>query len=228
MISTSDKPLTLTEAARLIYQTSQPTAEQVYRVLARIKGGVLKGTRGGKSGWTTTTESVAEYLARQSVYHQAARQDGPARNGRQPPPLTSIPTLPEEHSRTLRTAYGEMLKEYFLAVLLRRKRDHRSKLFQRCVVATQFALIVFVFWLGAATVRQGMAPIASERRAVEKWIEENAGGRFQVIEWYASEPSAEGMIVPVEYRYYRKGAKPVETHRTFLVVGDEVKLLDNE
>lgn len=228
MTSTDDKPLNLVQAARLIYRTPQPTPEQVYRVLARMKGGVLKGTRAGKAGWTTTTEFVAEYLARQSVHRHGSRQEGSAGRWGDDVHLPPSPVLSAEHSRTLRSAYGEMLKEYFLAVLLRRKRHHRSKVFQRFVVVTQIALVAFIYWLAATAVKLGGTSTAPERQVVEQWIAENAGGRFQILEWHPSEPTKQGLIVPVDYRYFRNGAKPVETSRTFLVAGDEVKLLDNE
>lgn len=231
MITHDLKPLGVREAAQLIYQTSQPTPTQIHRVRARLKSGALKGTLDNKGCWTTTSEQVARYLAEQSVYQEIAKRDAVSKTRRLRQMDQSGPgTLDRAAARRLSSAYRDVLRDYFLALIMRRKMRDRSQWFQRCVLAGQ-AIIVLALFLRAATAFRASFGMASPERAlVERWIAETAGSRYQIIRWYPVEASADGagVIVPVEYRYFRKGGKPIETDRRFLVVGDEVRQLDSD
>lgn len=68
--------------------------------------------------------------------------------------------------------YRELLKDYFLAVVMRRRFAHHSQAFQRAVVGSQAALLVavtaLVCWVSATAVRSRLVP--PEHRAVQSWI----------------------------------------------------------
>src|SRR5688572_26359562 len=100
MIPTQERVLTAREAARVIYQTDDPTADQINKVRASIARGHLPAS--SKGHWTTTQEALAEYLARTT----AARHYRPAGAQRA--------------TGELRGYYRRLLKDYFLAVTLRR------------------------------------------------------------------------------------------------------------
>lgn len=161
--------LTAVQAARRIYQTSQPTAEQVGRVVQKIESGVLP--RGPKGGATTTVEAVAEYLARRETARASAhvQQRGEQRLRRRRQVQVPIAHL-----------YRELLADYFLAVLLRRRTKDRSSAFRWAVVATQVLLLVTALYafvaVAAPRFRQRIIP--PHDLAAQSWLE----GHYQDVE----------------------------------------------
>jgi hypothetical protein len=212
--------LSLAAAAKIIYANPRPTVEQIERVQARLEAGVLKGSRVGLLGrsWETTTEAVAEYLARQSL-HQQARS---AAVSHQPSARSS------EFSIQIREFYGEILKQYFLAVILRRKIRGRSVIFYRCVTGGQITCLLMLAGVVALTINAGLVPAPPEQALVARWIEQETG-RFQVIQWFPPQAAPrKGRIMRVQYRYFTRNGKPIDTDRKFLVRGDSVTQLDSE
>lgn len=65
MPQSSQKPVSIVEAARLIYRTRSPSERQIRRVYQRMKAGLLEVHEygGEPTEWTTTEQSLAEYLA---------------------------------------------------------------------------------------------------------------------------------------------------------------------
>lgn len=168
-MSEQARVLNAVQAARRIYQTSQPTAEQVGRVVQKIESGVLP--RGPKGGATTTVEAVAEYLARRETARASAhvQQRGQPRlhRGRQAQgPIAHL--------------YRELLTDYFLAVLLRRRTKDRSATFRWAVVATQALLLTAALYafVAVAAPRFRQRVIPPQQLAAQSWLE----GHYQDVE----------------------------------------------
>jgi hypothetical protein len=145
-------------------------------------------------------------------------------------PVGRVPDAPANRpggvrsNDTLVTLYQELMRDYVLAVLRRRKQQHRSKLFDRAVVAGQVACLLMllgVFVLGLRTARSLRQP--PEQAAVERWIAAH-NGDFQVLRWDPAEPAegGRGVIVRVAYQYYSPSRKRIVTSRVFEVQGDRV------
>jgi hypothetical protein len=225
MPQTRGKPVSIVEAARLIYRTRAPSERQIRRVYERMKAGVLEVHRasGEPATWTTTEQSLADYLAARMVRRRpasaAARPREPGAAG------SSHPRAKELREATrLRRVYRGMWREYFLAVLLRRRVAGRSVAFRRAVIAGQAAILACLLGVCAATVRFTFEPIARERAAIERWIEANTD-RYKVTCWHPSRAAPEGdaVLVEVEYQYASGSPRTIHTRRTFRVVGDEVR-----
>jgi hypothetical protein len=226
MIGDDKRRLDVRGAARIIHQTSDPTPQQVDSVRQELARGNLQGSRDGR--WTTF-QAVAAYLA-----GRASDRHDPLRGRATGSPLfLPVEWVPDARAKrpgvvrsndTLVTLYQELLRDYVQAVLRRQKQHHRSKLFERAVVAGQFACLlvllgIFVFGFHAVqSIRQ-----PPEQVAVERWIAAN-NGDFQVLRWDTTE-SAEpgrGVIVRVEYQYYSPSRKRIVTSRAFEVQNDRV------
>ena len=69
---TEEQVLGPVEAARLIFNTTEPTAEQIVKVRGEIKRGTLHRSQQG--GLTTTTEAVAAYFASRAAADLVANQ----------------------------------------------------------------------------------------------------------------------------------------------------------
>jgi hypothetical protein len=153
--------LNAVQAARRIYQTAQPTAEQVGRVVQKIESGVLP--RGPKGGATTTVEAVAEYLARRETARASAHMEGRSRKPSSSPKRAQI---------AVRHLYRELLTDYFFAVLMRRRTKDRSYLFRWSVAGTQAILLALALYafaaVAAARFRQRVIP--PQELAAQTWL----------------------------------------------------------
>src|SRR6478752_6848069 len=67
MPATTAQNLTLSQAAKIICRTNQPSADELAIVLRELEAGTLKGKRKGTNQWVVTTEDVAEYLANRAM-----------------------------------------------------------------------------------------------------------------------------------------------------------------
>jgi hypothetical protein len=159
---TSSQVISVVEAARRIYNTAQPTPEQVGRTAKKIEAGTL--ARGPRGGMTTTVDAVAEFMARR----EAARAGAHLLQGGSPPGSEAV-----THTATFSPFYRGVLKEYFLAVVLRRKIANRSPVFYRLVLAGQALLLAGLLLLLAtgavATMRTAVLP--ADQRAVQAWLQ---------------------------------------------------------
>lgn len=227
MAKASHKPLSIVEAARVIYRTRSPSERQLRRVYQRMKSGVLKvhDYGGEPMRWTTTEQSLAEYLATSMVQTRKP----PPRAGRTQQAGTlaggqgSPSTSQRRQARRLRDVYRGMWRDYFLAVLLRRRAVHRSAAFRRAVVAGQAAILLGLVALCAATVRFAIAPVVAEHAAIDRFIDAQSD-RHEITRWHPtlSAPDGDGLLVEVEYEYASGSPRTIHTRRTFRVVGDQV------
>lgn len=226
MIGDDKRRLDVRQAARIIFKTAEPTPQQVETVRRELVRGSLKGSRDGH--WTTP-QAVATYLAGRTYDRRdlgggrAAASSGFVTVGKAADAGAKRPDGVRSND-TLVTLYQELLRDYFLAVLRRRKQHHRSQFFARAVVVGQIACLLvllglFLFSLRVAqTLRQ-----PPEQAAVERWIAEHSQD-YQVLRWYPTEltPDGSGALVRVEYQYYAPSRKRIVTNRAFEVQGDQV------
>jgi len=198
MPRTEDRELTVEEAARIIYSTPTPTEQQKGKVRDKLRRGTLR--RSPRSPWSTTAWAVAEYLAaRTSPQHRR-------------------PGAPKD----LQGLYGGLLRDYFLALVLRRRAAGRSRLFQRTVVAGQVVVLAASLWLIATIALKTRSAMAPERAAVQEWLEANIRGRYRIVEWFPPRPSDEGVTLRLRYQYFTPGRKGIVTDREFEVVEGRV------
>lgn len=211
-------PLTLRQAAEIIFKTSNPTVEQLVATKQAMATGRLRGNTQRKvaSRWTTSAEAVAEYLAALSFAARERKDDRTPKYN---------PSGEEEEQISL--VYQDFLKDYFLAVLFRRRTKRASKRFRQAVVAGQAILLLAIVAAFLATVRSFHRPPSPEQAAVMDWIAARSD-RYEIQEWFPSvkESDSSGTIVRVAYRYYRDGRRAVETERRFLVEQGIAIMLD--
>ena len=163
MTTTTSQVISAVEAARRIYNTRQPTAQQVGRVVERIESGAL--ARSPRGGMTTTTDAVAVFMARRETARTGAHLREPGGDAAKPPAI--------RHAEAFTPFYRGVLKDYFLAVVLRRKVAHRSPIFHRLVMASQAILILGILGLmvsvTARTLQKRLLP--AEQRAAQAWLQ---------------------------------------------------------
>jgi hypothetical protein len=225
-MSAENRVLSVKEAARIIFNTPQPTPEQILRVRDKLACGALKGSLRGDGA--TTAKIVAEYLAGAALAHRCAG-DRLGRSRRRGPLMDGPEQRSRAHAtRQLSGLYRELLKDYFLAVLTRRKLAHRSRAFIQAVLAGQVALLGVIAVAFFVTYRAVFLAPTPEQRAVAEWIAAEAGD-FSVVEWFPPQPSddADGIAVRIKYKYFEAGHKAIVTERVFLVHDNQVKSVAN-
>jgi hypothetical protein len=197
----ADRILTLEQAARMIYNTQAPSREQVVKVEQKLARGSL---RPGPQGKTTTTSAVAEYLAKRTAAqteqnHPAARR-----------PAAGQP---------LQGYYKELLSDYFLALLLQRTRQRRTRAFAIGVTAMQVALVLLPIVIFVSSYRSSIqAMIQSPARvATEGWMKSQYD-EYE-IEKIDSLPDDRLRVL---FWYKQKGTKRVQTVRILTLEGETI------
>lgn len=222
MIDQAARSLTLHQAAQMICRTPKPSAEQLARVQTELEHRVLKGSKDAKYGWTTTGAHVAEYLARRQLHKERVKRE--TTHGQSASTSADLALKSEEHFRgeqDLKPVYRDILKNYFLTVLMRRRMAHETLAFKVSVVAGQCVLLFVLIGGMVWGVNATLIPQPAEQKAVEKHITLNFP-EAKIHQWGASVPVPGGMNVPVKFRYRPPGGKGVETERQFRVVGGQV------
>jgi len=198
-----DRVLSAREAARIIYNAPHPTDEQTNKVRAKIARGLLPAS--AKGHWTTTSGGVADYLA--------------ANVGRPPDPQaksTGRGAQRPEADKNLSKFYRDLLKDYFLAVTLRRRSGGHTRTFDRAVLAGQIGTLLLGFALLGLGYRAGLrAAHSAEQVAVLSWLDGNVQS-YKIVEWFPPVAFQDGAIIRVRYKYF-ENRKPIETDRRFLV-----------
>ncbi len=221
-----DKPVSLVGAARLLCGGPTPSDDQIARVFKLMKCGVLPARDGGPDPmkWSTTESALAEFMAQRQLQRSAAKpgsqptlsndKDGGPSRSRQ-----------RDKSGPLQQVYRDIWRDYFLAVILRRRTADRSPGFQRAVLAGQTLLLLLLIGTVMVSLRQinSLTPLPMEHQAVERWIEAHTDD-FAIERWIDNRPAAdgEGRIVCVKYRYRKSSRRWIQTERTFRVVGETV------
>ncbi len=232
MPKASNRELSIVEVARLFYHTASPSDEQIQRVYKRMKSGAIPVHDYGREPieWTTTEEAFAEFLAAQMLKPRGASKRILPRDERAPRASASAPSAHRAHeAKRFRSVYYSMSREYFLAVLLRRRMAHRSAAFRRAGLAGQIAMLAAIVGMTVASLRVALRPKLPEQVAIEGWIDQHTD-RHQIVRWYPTEPDTDrdGVIVEVEYRYSKDSPRMITTRRGFRVVGDEVQEISTD
>ena len=237
MASVLHGKLTLVAAARMIFATPHPTGEQVLRVRRWLESGTLAGehTAPPQATWTTSAEHVAEFLAsqtyRKTELHRAA---DPRRN-----PVLPIHSASNSgggsaggsahiaQSCTARDVYQEILRDYFLTVFFRRRDRYASRIFRRCVLGGQIALVGAILFACVWTFRGGVG-LTEEQRGIDAWIQEH-NGEHETTHWFPARPDpVGGTRLRVQYTYYSEAGHPIQTDRMFRVHDHAVTPIDDE
>ncbi len=216
MVEGEPKALSIEAAARLIYGTAQPTPQQIYQVRDKLRKQLLQGGSSGSTN-TVSAKSLAEYMAQHELHRPAA-----AAGARSSKHL-------DTGNRQLKSVYKDLLTDYFMAVLLRRKAQSQSKLFARAVLAGQVLLAVGLFGGMTLAILGSQVSISPERRAIDSWITEQMGSH-QVLSWGKPQPDPSGSSVriPVSFRFNQQpSGKPTETTRLFVLSGGQVVSADS-
>jgi hypothetical protein len=227
MSSTTDRVISIIDAARLIFRTRNPTDEQIHRVYKQMKSRSLAvhDVSGPPLKWTTTEEAVADFLAAnkidQTLGHPAIAAAKQRAKWTSKDTPSVLPPNYEEESATLREMYHGIWKEYFMAVILRRRAAHHSKKFRGAVVVGQVVLLIGMLGLFVGMFRLAFLPMPPEQLAIQHWLAENTD-EYRVTRWHPSKEVDGGMLVRVEYRYQKDSRRSIHTDRTFSVQGDVV------
>ncbi len=242
MSNAGRRPLALVEVARLLFRTPHPNDQQIGRVFERMKAGALRVHERGRTplDWTTTEESLAEFMANEMLKRQSARNRAPSaqRKDLSPSPTTAAAhrrAMVGQHARQqvsaandMRGVYRGIWRDYFLAVMLRRRIAHRSVAFYRAVLAGQIVVLLSIVVLAFGLWKSiKLAP--PERQAIVRFLVAQTDS-FHVERWHPSRTTDDGtaLLVEVEYRYTKESRRAIHTRRTFRVVGDEVSELSDE
>jgi hypothetical protein len=206
------KSISVLEAARIIYGR-KPTAEQMAKVLHKLQRGELRGTR-RLGRWATTTEDVADYLAKLTMHqeHQLAQR----RAASLAPQRTK---LAAEQSLRMHDAYQYVLRDYFLALIFRRRARKTTKYFQRAVLGGQVLCLALIAAVVVSAIRPLMpAEPAPEHRAIQSWIQNNVGTPT-ITRWFPPQanPQGAGKLVRVQFSYFRHGRKKIDSDLLFLL-----------
>jgi hypothetical protein len=221
MIDQAARTLTLHQAAQVICRTQKPSGEQIAKVQAELENGVLKGQKDPKYGWTTTGALVAEYMARRQLHKQRVKRE--AAEGKSVAGSAGASHADEQYrgGEELKPVYRDILKDYFLTVLMRRRMGHQSTAFKVSVLAGQFLLLFAMVGGMVWGVKATIIPQPPEQKAVEEYVLKNfPESRIQT--WGPSTAVPGGTNVAVKFRYRPPGGKGVETERQFLVAGGRV------
>lgn len=230
MPALGEKTISLVQAARLLYRTKAPSGEQIDRVLELMRSGELSAHDGGKNPqrWTTTNVAIADYLATKRV-----------RRNRDGKPVAAEDAVPVSRGQLAAKAKNEMnlvyhgiWRDYFLALMWRRRIAHRGVAFRRAVVAGQVVMLLALagIFLSAIFAIRGRIIAPAEHQAVARWIEANTDD-FAIQKWHPTQATADGQVLnlTVEYRYRKDSPRWIHTKRTFAVTdGTTRELVEGE
>ncbi len=229
MLTNRPEALSVHQAAQIIYGRSCPSEAQVRRVEESLERGEMKGTCCGKLSkrWMTTSRSVAEYMAHQA-YPGHLQGEGESAAGQAQQAIARAQAMPSHaarHAAQLEATYQELLTDYFLAIVGRRRRRNASQRFQRAVVAGQVTLLLLIV-ASCLSIVNAFNPAPPEHRAIERYIAAQSD-YYRIIQWHPMRPHPEeGAIVRVEYHYQNERGKGVDTDRTFWVDSGQVQHYD--
>jgi hypothetical protein len=214
----ADQRISFKQAAALIYRAASPSPDQVRRVAELVAHGELDGTTRG-----TTMDAVAAFMANSSIDRAAGVVKSAPHAG-----MRAANADHAKHREPLDRVYRETLKDYFLALIFRRKVSRASKTFQRAVLAGQIFILLLIAAAVVFTSRTVFTPLSPERAAVVRWLQETYP-EHRVNQWHSPAAGGDGQVrMRVEFRYVPPGRRGVDTVRVFTVVDGQVVSVDSE
>jgi hypothetical protein len=224
----SDRGRTLTpkDVAEIWFGTRTPSVDQMRKVYAKMQSGVLpiNDPEAPPARWTTNEGALARYLASRRTTKEAAQHEKGKRIAPTAGPVTATTVFVHRGDKDLRDAYANVWREYFLAVMGRRRSKDASRTFVRAVAAGQAVAVILIGLLVVRALGLASSGMPPEQRSVDDHLT-TLHGWHRADRWHSTEIDAEGRpIVRVEYRY-RDGDsnRVVHTDRTFLVTGTSVR-----
>ncbi len=211
-MSTADKRrLSLDQAAEIIFHTSEPTPKQVAKVRLLIERGILAGNLEGRG--STSAESVANYLAKASLYKGIAATPSEKRQDRT--------RQQREADADMRPIYSDLMKDYFLTVLRRRDAKRKSKAFRTAVLLGQLTALAIILMFCVMLATSGIgAP--GELAVVEEYLK-NKSNTVEIDEWFPPTiADGGGNMIRVKYRIRGADGQLKPHDSVFTVKGDEV------
>lgn len=228
MTHTRGRLLTPLDVAEIWFGTRSPSAEQLRKVLARMQSGALSlnNPEAPPARWTTTEEALAKFLASRRASKDAlgrsVAQGGPSSHARATQAMADAHRLHHKNAM-LRGAYRGVWREYFLAVMVRRRVPHASRAFERAVVGGQLLAVAIIGIMVAGALGAWSPARPREERLIADHLAVQHGWH-QVAHWHPPLTDEQGRrLVRVEYRY-RDGdsGRVIHTDRSFLVGTDGV------
>lgn len=226
--------LSTLDVAEIWFGTRSPSADQLRKVLARMQSGalVLNDPAAPPARWTTTEQALAKFLAARRASKDAFRQaGGPSAHPTSEAAATTIADAHLLHHKNavLRGVYRTVWRDYFLAVMVRRRVPRASKSFERAVIAGQLTAVAIIGMMVAGALGAWSPARPVEERLIGDHLT-GQHGWHQVEQWHPRQTNDDGRrVVRVEYRY-RDGAssRVVHTDRSFVVGPDGVTEVSSE
>ncbi len=205
----SEEPISAEQAAALIFGTNAPTMAQVGGVRDMMRRGELR--QSAKRHFTTTRNAVADYLADRELrkaersLKRSLATDGQANGiksrkhekaigGGQSPRHIAPAAVAGKH-RHLRGMYRDLLRDYFLSVVVYGRSRDRSAEYQRRVLIGRCIVVVLL----GALIGWTFYNMVSGTPNAPEWAEAGAVRARQ-------ENSPEKQVVLAFLRKYRTGA----------------------
>jgi hypothetical protein len=234
---TADRGRTLTplEVAQTYYATPKPSGDQLRRIYARLKSGAieLNDPQAPPGRWTTTEASLARFLATRQAKQEAARHGVcVSREERSAISDTNTATssmLLQRSDTVLRDIYTNAWRDYFAAVMFRRRLSKGSRTFERAVLAGQFMVVVIIAIMTMSAFKVFAPGTPHERRMVAAHLAAKHAWH-EVDQWHAAHTDSSGrLLLRVQYRY-RDGSigKVVQTDRTYVVTAEGASELPSD
>jgi hypothetical protein len=224
------RAITPREAAEIVFGTAHPTNEQLRLVYARMRSGALRLNDPDcpPARWTTNEQALAEFLAANQLGRGIKSKGG----GGEPAVAAAKALQARPNSRRhveveFKSVYRDLWRDYFMAVMLRRRTAHRSRSFQHAVVAGQTTLLLAMVALLWSTVVSLKVIVPAEHRAIAQRLDQEHAWH-QIDRWHAplSEDGGISQRIRVQYRYRSADSKRVvHTDRLFRVIGTQVEEL---
>lgn len=207
--------LTIAEAAALIFrgrtiQRGHLKHIEKWLVQDELDGQCVDGK------WYTSRDAIARFLARRSLDDLGESADPTANVG--------LYTLPHYSAQgEMVGVYRQVLKDYFLAVLMRRQANRLGSYFNRAVLAGQIGIIAFVVGTILFAVLTMTRPAPVEHRAIEQWLAASYEEGFTLVAiGEPIEDSDSEQVYLVKYSYPSKNRGKISTEQYFVVRNGEV------
>lgn len=205
--------LTIVEAARLIFRAASLQSGHVRHVEKWLEQGELDG-QCVDSKWYTSRDAIARFMARRAVDQLGEEDDGG--DGHNAPGQRRLSRYSDDGA--LKIVYRQVLKDYFLAVLLRRRTRRIGRFWRRAVLAGQVALVASVAGVVLCVALLLMRPAPIEHRAIDQWLAQTYQDGFTLMHIGTPLDHGDtGDVFLVKYRYGSKHRGQIHTEQYFVV-----------
>ncbi len=192
----------LHSAARVIFRVKQIDDGHLQQVCTWLEQGDLSGERIGHH-WEISDRAIAAFLAERAVHD--TRDHG----------VKELNVTSRSKLLPLEETYFNALTDYFLALVMRRKRCAAGRAWHRAVLAGQIVFVVSAILLLTVSVRSFTVPTTPEAGEIRDWLV-NRYGEEVVIDSIGHEPGSSSAIIPVRFRYASKHRGLITSEQFFV------------